>query len=404
MPDSVKISDLPARTALPLDVLPAVDSASTATVRVTAQSIAEIGGGPPGDNTVSTVKIQNSAVNFAKMAQLAPMKLIGNDSTSTTQNPIAVTMTSVGKQLLQAYDQTAARSIIGSSIAFTGQTTFGKGTANRPALACNDTSVTPNFTELDTGILWPDYNTLAISTEGTIKFYIDADGTQFSNLIGVSQNIGGIVTPITRPQYSCRAWASFDGGNIGSLIIDKPAEIGSRYGLIGSLFNDANTRSKISALETARSLTIDSFDTVQRDGRENYTTPGDNKHWYWNPVATGGAKFEQITAVDNKWIGKITITSTTQPTVYASQGVTSIERVRAGIYKINFLTAMPDTKYAVVISSSRGVYTDSGDMVLERTTSSCTVQHFEGWNSQTNDISGVKYGNNCDYIAVAVFR
>lgn len=46
----VKISELPARAVQATDLVPAVDAAGTVTSKVTAQSIAQLGGGPPASH------------------------------------------------------------------------------------------------------------------------------------------------------------------------------------------------------------------------------------------------------------------------------------------------------------------------------------------------------------------
>ena len=82
MPDSVKISELVPRTALADDVLPAVDGTFTSTLRVTAASIAAIGGGPPGDGLVSTVKLAAKAVTYPKIQDVTANRILGRTATN----------------------------------------------------------------------------------------------------------------------------------------------------------------------------------------------------------------------------------------------------------------------------------------------------------------------------------
>lgn len=51
----VKISELPARAVQATDLLPAIDAAGTVTSKVSAQSIAQLGGGPPASHSHGNV-------------------------------------------------------------------------------------------------------------------------------------------------------------------------------------------------------------------------------------------------------------------------------------------------------------------------------------------------------------
>lgn len=387
MPDSVKISELAPRTALADDVLPAVDGTLSATIRVSAASIAAIGGGPPGDNTVTTAKLANNSVTLPKIQQIAARKVLGN-STASAGNVTEIAATDFGLSMLNAANSTAGRALLNDSSSFTGQATFADGTAAAPSIA--------NTGDLNCGIFFPDADTVGIATEGTLRFYIDAEGTQYSHIAGQPASI--------RPQFACRAWAAFQGtGTTGTITINNQGTIAARYGVTNSIWNDGgNTRDRMEVLENARGLTLKDTNSawqvgsVAADGRSNYTTPGDNVHYYWDPTFAGGS-WRTTAATGKNWVGTITLRSSnasaSQP-VLSSAGISSIINSGTGNFTVNFLTAMPDANYAVLVSSRRQTtWANGGDQVTSRTTTSVVITHVE------NSVNAIT-----DYVAVAVFR
>jgi hypothetical protein len=97
--------------------------------------------------------------------------------------------------------------------------------------------------------------------------------------------------------------------------------------------------------------------------------------------------------------------------VFGSAGVSSVVYAGTGLWTIYFLEPMPDTDYAVLISSSRARWDDGGDRVVSRTTTSVTVAHAENSPSSTspayttNTVVGASTGGDIDpYMAVAIFR
>lgn len=386
MPDSVKISELAPRTALSDDVLPAVDGTLSATIRVSAGSIAALGGGPPGDGTVTTAKLANNSVTLPKIQQIAARKVLGN-STAASANVTEIAATDFGFSILNAANGTAARALINDSNAFTGQATFADGTAAAPSIA--------NTGDTNCGIFWPDTDVIGIATEGSLRFYIDAEGTQYSNLNSDPTKI--------LAQFACRAWVAFQGtGTTGTITINNQGTIAARYGVKNSIWNDAgNTRTKMETEENARGLSLKDasnnwqIGSTAADGRSNYTTPGDNVHYYWDPAS--GGSWKTTAATGKNWVGNITLRSTgaspAQP-VLGSAGITSVINVSTGKFTVNFLTAMPDANYAVVISSQHNSLTGNGkDQVESRTASSFVISHMEAGALTTTN-----------YMAVAVFR
>jgi hypothetical protein len=228
MPDSVKISELSPRTAIATDVIPAVDATFSQTVRVSAQSIAQIGGGPPGDNTVGTAKLQGGAVTAAKVGFSAPDRLLSRiDAGAGVATEI--TCTSYARGLL-AIDNSAAAlayfnglqsannptftgtvtmtgdlSIAGNAIMTGGQFRAIAGTATAPAYSF--------ATDTNTGIFSSSADTLSFSTDGTERLRVGSTGTLSSQ-----------ITPSGSlyPHFGVRAYAhwsfgTFNGGGISSI-------------------------------------------------------------------------------------------------------------------------------------------------------------------------------------------
>lgn len=410
MPDSVKISDLTPRSAATDDVLPAVDGTFNSTVRVTAASIAAIGGGPPGDGTVTTTKIVNNNVTLPKIQQITARRLLGN-STASTANVGEIPVSADALAML-ALGYSDMRTAIGFGSVFSGQASFADGTQDAPSIA--------NTGNLNTGIYWPAQNTIGIATEGKLRFYVDGDGTQYS---AIADQFDGL-NPVMRAQYACRAWVAFNGSSATTTTINSQSLIAQRYGRTGSLYNDGwtsagsanngQTVKRIEFLENGNGNTISLVASAAADTRTNYTTPADNTHWFWNPAInspTGG--WDTTPASGKNWIGKIQFAPTGGSAAYgilSQGGVTSVTNTSTGVYRITFKEALPDTDCAVVISSKRASFATSGGDELHtlqigatdvaagsRTATgqctSITIRHYE----QTNL-------TNSAYISVAVFR
>jgi hypothetical protein len=184
------------------------------------------------------------------------------------------------------------------------------------------------------------------------------------------------------PQFSVRSWVVLDGTAGNTSVINNQHLIAARYGLPGqSLYYDAATVARISALETAYGNSIISTSTTAYDGRTNYTSPGDNIHYRWN----GAAFVSTGSPAPNPWIGSITLRSNATNTIKSGGNVTSVTDVRnaggavvAGSYQVNFATPMPDLNYAVMLTSKRRTNWDaSGDQPGTRATTYCIVSHVE---------------------------
>lgn len=404
MPDSVKISDLTPRSAATDDVLPAVDGTFNSTVRVTAASIAAIGGGPPGDGTVTTTKIVNNNVTLAKIQQLQAYRLIANN-TNATATPQDVAFTPYGMSLLQAANSTAARQLINDSNTFTGEVLFDDGTEGNPSINNKNITDPPSpASPIGTGIYWPSRTSLGITTEGKLRFMVDGDGQQYSTIDEQSS--------VVRPQFSCRAWVAFNGASSTTTTIRSQSTIAQRYGRDSSLFLDgwtdtsggaktSGTATGLTTTEVARLEDVNNGNTVvfmgaaAADGRTNYTSPSDNYHWRY----TGSAwtKLGPPLQAGQSWIGELRFKPKNNQAfgILAHGGVSSVAlTANAGEYVINFKEQMPDANYCVVTGSKRtGWSSVGGDDVVSRTFTSVTIRHYE--NAQPTASS---------YLAVSIFR
>lgn len=396
MPDSVKISELIPRTALADDVLPAVDGTFTSTLRVTAASIAAIGGGPPGDGLVTTVKLAAKNVTYPKIQDVTANRVLGRTATNGQIEEIPCTQ--LARDFLAAGSaggaegQTAMRAVISalagmSNPPFTGQVRLQPGSQGAPSLTMGDYVPDPDNLDLSTGLYFPEKSAVGITTDGTLKWSVDGEGTQYANIAGSST---------MRPQYSCRAWVAFNGNAFGTTTINNQATIAQRYGRTQSLYNDGfpsgPTVAKIVSDELSiRGNTISAVSSPAADGRSNYSSPGDNRHWAYN---SGSGQWYTIPATNNLWIGSITFGAASAQTILKSGGISSVVSQGTGQYRVNFLTAMPDTSYAVVATGSVSNWANSvGDHVATRNASYFDVHHYENNNLV-----------NTAYLSVAVFR
>lgn len=384
MADPVKISALPAISSVqPNDIIPIVDSALTQTSKATAAQIAGIGGGPPGDNTVTSVKIANGAVLAAKLGFTATDKIVGR-ATAGAGNGEEITCTAYARGLLASANATAAQTYLNAlqstnDPTFTGQVKFADGTADAPSIT--------NSGNTNTGIFFPQQNTLGIALEGQEFVRFLQDGTTLSRTY-TSTNAS-----VMLPQFSVRVWVVLDGTVGNTYVINNQHLIAARYGLPGqSLYYDAATIARISALETAYGNSVIAHSTTAYDGRTNYTSPGDNVHYRWN----GAAFVSTGSPAPNPWIGSITLKSNATNTVKSGGNVTSVTDNRnaqgaviAGSYQVNFSTPMPDTNYAVMITSRRRTsWADGGDQPGTKATTYCIVTHVEsGMTYDTNEIN-----------------
>jgi hypothetical protein len=211
MADPVKISDLPAISSVqPNDILPVVDSALTQTSKCTASQIAAIGGGPPGDGTVTTAKIASSAVTYAKIQNVTSDKVLGRTSGSSGVVQ-EITCTSFARTLLAAADSNAARGLINDTPTFTGTVTAngnvvvtGTVTAAGQVLTGDGTAAAPSYSftgDANTGIArLGGGDSLSLVTGGVERLRVGSTGA-------LSSHVAGGTTLL--PHFGCRAFAAF---------------------------------------------------------------------------------------------------------------------------------------------------------------------------------------------------
>lgn len=226
MAESVKISELPVRAAaFPDDIVPVVDAAETQTATVTAKQIAELG---PADGGVTTAKLANGAVTYAKMQGVAGDKILGR-SDSNTGVVQEVTCTPYARTILSSADANAARQALGAlastvaptftgpvtvtgDIAITGAATVTGGIAGQ-VRASEGTNSSPSYSfssDTNTGLAQlGGGDTLSIVTGGVERLRVTSNGSLLSPITGGTDLL---------PHYGCRAFAQFHffGGGLDS--------------------------------------------------------------------------------------------------------------------------------------------------------------------------------------------
>ena len=217
--DPVKISELPAISSVqPNDILPVVDAALTQTSKCTASQIAAIGGGPPGDGTVTTGKIASGAVTYPKIQNVTGDRVLGKTS-GASGTVEEIPCTSFARTLLAAANGDAARALINDTPTFTGTVTVN-GTTNLngnvvvsggQARVPDGTAAAPSYSFSDntnTGISSLQQNTVGVITGGAERLRVEANG-----------DISAVIAPGSAlvPFSGVRAWLQFNmiTGQIG---------------------------------------------------------------------------------------------------------------------------------------------------------------------------------------------
>ena len=156
-----------------------------------------------------------------------------------------------------------------------------------------------------------------------------------------------------------RAWLHFNGNQLANQTfnINNQHIICQRYrGVWGSLAALPVTQQKIQAMELATtgwSVTFPANYTIGTEGRSNYTTPQDNRHYYaLGPGVNDG--WGTMAAQGQAWIGRITIVPPNDGrSIVGSGNIAAVKYGGAtGVFDITFQAPMPDAKYAVVASCS----------------------------------------------------
>ena len=293
----------------------------------------------------------------AKTSFAATNKLLGR-ATAGAGNGEEIDCTSYARGLLALSDAPSARSYLNAlqstnNPVFTGQVLTAMGSVGTPAIAASN--------DPRTGLFFPQGDALSVVSTGLEVFRFTSTG----DLLAI---VPGDAT--LRPFFGLRAWARFNGAAaVGASynITANQLAVASRYGLVGSIGDDLTTRNRMSAIEDARGLTlgfpstptfVDSYGrgtfpryNLGTETRANYTSPGDDYHWYWNGSAW--VKLPATPAASKPWIGTITLTTKTgYNPILGSGNIASINRTTTGTYTFTFGTPLPDTNYAVVASIS----------------------------------------------------
>lgn len=407
MPEAVKISELPVMSTVQAgDILPVVDSQLTQTGRATAAQVAAIGGGPPGDNTVSTAKMQDNAVTAAKCSFTAPDKLFSRTAAGAGSG-VEIACTPYARGLLAVSDGAGARGYLDAlqttnNPIFTGQVQVSVGSAEAP-------SIVPS-SDLGTGIFFPQPDALSVANNGVEIFRLSEAGI-------ISIRADG--ETVLRPSFRCVAWANLNGfsGAGTSTTIGPSAEIvAARYGLVGTIIGGppsnpewTNTLTYLESVEQARGLELSlptgTFTDSKGKGtfprynmgssvRGNFTSVNaGNWHWFWN----GSAWQKRFNVYTIPWLGMITLTSSGSGSFLRdSRGIAAVEFVSTGTYRLIFSQPMPDTNYSVVCNCSQNGTSNAGTVsVVQLTTGHCTVT-----TQQSNTLAAF----NPLTVTVAVFR
>lgn len=347
MPDAVKISDLPEISSLAReDILPIVDEALTQTSKATLGQIKDM---QAGVNSVVTESIANAAVTPGKTGFSAPF-MISASNLASAQTPAG---NYIGQEMFcSAYiqglfaspDGPSARAYLNALQStdnpfFTGQVRFEDGTAQAPSIT--------NDGDLRTGLYFPSQNTVGVTADGkqVVRFSPSGFRTAVTNYTSIL------------PHDGVRAWAVFDGSVGGSFTLNNPHEIAARVDKWpGTLRWDEATRAKLAEVEAARGIQVSLLGTNRDDGRSNYTTPGDNVHYYWD-----GTNWQTTSATGESWIGTATFTQTGTSYIRESSNIAAIESIASPAigYRVHFLEPMPTTNYALVTTGNNLSYATS---------------------------------------------
>ena len=401
MPTSKKISELPAfSTVQGADILPIVDYTLTQTGKCTASQIAAIGGGPPGVGTINDTMIIDGGILAQDIGFTAADKMVYASANTTTAfgatryKGAESTITAWARGLLSAVDGSAGRLYLDAlqsslNAFFQGQTRFGGsvvtgGAGNTAAVPCivrNNSSWSTSSLQ-NSGIFFPDDDSVAFSINGQERWRIQDDGGVWMPLQG---------TQTSKPGFMCRAFVYLNGvtGSASTSISNNQRAIASRYGLAGTIADNANSRDKMSAIETARGVTLglDSTNTFTdsygkgtfylknrgTETRANYTSPQDNKHYSWVPSGasptpisdTSTGSWTPINAINGStnvpWIGSATFSSATGLVpIFCSANVASVQG-GSGTYTINFTHDLgaqgASDSYAVLLTPSDRTFT-----------------------------------------------
>ena len=133
-----KITDFAPAAAVGTSVVPVSDAAGTATNKVTLADIAALGGGPPGDATVTTPKLAANAVTYEKLQNVSATDRVLGRATAGAGLVEEIPCAATGRAVLAAANTVAGRAALAAAAAdspvFTGQVTVPIGTIAAPSI------------------------------------------------------------------------------------------------------------------------------------------------------------------------------------------------------------------------------------------------------------------------------
>ena len=143
----------------------------------------------PTDGSVTTAKIANDAVTYAKIQNVSSTDRLLGRSSAGAGDVEEITCTSFGRSLIDDADAAAARTTLSvqptASPTFTGTATFS-GQVLVTAGSVSACSVAPSG-DLDTGIIFPAANQMALVQDGAQRLIIGLDNVKRTFVRGNSE-------------------------------------------------------------------------------------------------------------------------------------------------------------------------------------------------------------------------
>ena len=367
MPEARKISELPTLTSVgPNDIVPIVDAALTQTSKVEAYKIAQLGGGPPGTNTVSTDKLQNGAVTVPKLGFSGPNLLTTRVAAGAGAGDTEFACTAWARGLLAKPNAGEAYTYVGANPTFSGPVFVPYGSAGAPSYS---------FTESPTTGLFAIDDSVAVSCGGVLRYLFSQAGNMYSVPAGGTELV---------PALPIRCFAVFTNAiGASTFTLNRARTIGELLGYkdfvaegdtsgpcIWNSTTAPTAEQSLAAALTARGLIYVAHGAAQYDNRTNYTTPGDN---HLIQLDANGAFVGYVRASNKTWVGSLTYQTPGSASILVrNENISSVTPAGGGVYTLNFWAPLPDTNYAV-FGSAQSTNTLSFK-VVSKTASSCVVQ------------------------------
>lgn len=455
MPESVKITDLPAiSSADPSDILPIVDASETQTSKITISQIQELG---PGENTVSTDTIQDGAVTSAKNGYTGTDLIVYAGTSQTTGGVYKgeeTTLTEFGRTLIASPNSTVARQVMNDSPEFFDGLYVGPGEVIADPNDPTDTIVYPGLafisargdglledrTFRSTGFFSGVPGEFGFASIGREIMSVRADGSvhlrQFRTPT-IADPFNFADSEIV-PGRVCVAYASFNSGQADQFIsLQSSRKVAEFFGVNGTLAWNQSTGSAATGANQPYGVTWTSaasagannhiYNYLVAEGYDgtriyaqkndpsfysftgifyNYHSPEDNVHYFVNSSSgTIGGPISAHPKTSNPWIGAMTFYKTNQDVthdrlhnvreVLKGAAQTTNTNIVSRQFTLDFVKPMPDDKYTVSVSTSVIAHS----FVTSKTATSCTVNvsQLNGANSGWQDPSSID-------IDISIFR